>query len=263
MNQRPGWRLRRLSMRGAVLIAGVLAAGALAHTAQASSLGGTTFLTNPFPGDVVEVDCRPGSFTYHAEGLATFTHEGRFTEDGTVVFDPLTNTIISLDATFTVTSQIGGNVTGEKHYVGPGDGPETAGCDEETGEINTLSLCYRAEFADGSPPETGRSNLFLIGPFLTEQFVPDATVSCGGCPDEEDEDGDGLTDSKESRFLTLLGNDDSDFDGIADGNDDANGNGEDDEDEDDDEDDDCPDEDSDDDGEDDEDEDDDEDDDDD
>jgi hypothetical protein len=76
-----------------------------------------------------------------------------------------------------------------------------------------------------------------------------------GCPPNADEDNDGLTDHNEILFSTLLGNADSDFDGIADGNDDANGNGEDDEDEDDG--DECPDEDSDDDGVDDEDEDDD------
>jgi hypothetical protein len=78
------------------------------------------------------------------------------------------------------------------------------------------------------------------------------------CPPNNDDDGDGLTNNNESLFFTLLDSDDSDLDGVADGNDDANGNGEDDEDEDDDDgDDECPDEDSDDDGEDDEDEDDD------
>lgn len=75
------------------------------------------------------------------------------------------------------------------------------------------------------------------------------------CPPEEDEDGDGLTDENESLFLTLLGDSDSDDDGVADGNDDGDEDGEDDEDEDDD-DDECPDADEDGDGEDDEDEDD-------
>jgi hypothetical protein len=75
------------------------------------------------------------------------------------------------------------------------------------------------------------------------------------CPSNDDLDADGLIDARESLLGTLLGNRDSDLDGVADGNDDANGNGEDDEDEDDD--DDCPDRDSDGDGEDDEDEDDD------
>jgi hypothetical protein len=67
------------------------------------------------------------------------------------------------------------------------------------------------------------------------------------CPPNDDKDGDGLTDENESLFFTLLGNSDSDLDGIPDGNDDANGNGEDDEDEDDDDDEDdgCPDDDSD------------------
>jgi hypothetical protein len=77
----------------------------------------------------------------------------------------------------------------------------------------------------------------------------------GDCPSNDDVDADGLIDARESLLGTLLGNRDSDLDGIADGNDDANGNGEDDEDEDDE--DDCPDRDSDGDGEDDEDEDDD------
>jgi hypothetical protein len=53
------------------------------------------------------------------------------------------------------------------------------------------------------------------------------------CPPTNDEDNDGLTDHNENLLLTLLGNTDSDVDGINDGNDDANGNGEADEDEDD------------------------------
>jgi hypothetical protein len=77
----------------------------------------------------------------------------------------------------------------------------------------------------------------------------------GECPSNDDFDGDGLIDARETLLGTLVGVSDSDLDGIVDGNDDANGNGEDDEDEDDD--DDCPDRDSDGDGEDDEDEDDD------
>jgi hypothetical protein len=68
-------------------------------------------------------------------------------------------------------------------------------------------------------------------------------VCITGCPPNDDEDGDGLIDSRETALLTLLGNVDSDRDGIRDGNDDANGNGEDDEDEDDT--DECPDSDSD------------------
>ena len=64
-----------------------------------------------------------------------------------------------------------------------------------------------------------------------------------GCPAQNDEDGDGLIDSRELLLFTLLGVADSDFDGIKDGNDDANGNGRSDEDEDDD--DGCPDRDSD------------------
>jgi hypothetical protein len=95
---------------------------------------------------------------------------------------------------------------------------------------------------------------FNPGPQVTGDYV---ITPLGACPPNDDDDGDGLTNNNENLFSTLLGNSDSDDDGIRDGNDDANGNGDDDEDEDDD--DECPDEDSDDDGEDDEDEDDDED----
>jgi hypothetical protein len=267
MERSVGRRWRRLSIRAVVVLACAVTAGALAHTAQASTLQGVTFLGNPVPGDVITVVCGPTSFTYHVEGFATAPHQGRFTEDGIVVFDPLLSTIVSLDATFTVTSMLGGNVTGEKHWIGPGPLPQdTANCSEIGSTlaevISTQNMCYRAEFADGSPAETGRSGINLTGLgellFFTESFQSDPTItSCGAaCPDEEDEDNDGLTDSREGLFSTLLGNADSDLDGIADGNDDANGNGEDDEDEDDDEDDGCPDPDSDGDGEDDEDEDD-------
>jgi hypothetical protein len=64
-----------------------------------------------------------------------------------------------------------------------------------------------------------------------------------GCPPDDDDDDDGLSDLTEGLLGTILGNPDSDYDGIVDGNDDANGNGYDDEDEDDD--DDCPDDDDD------------------
>jgi hypothetical protein len=62
-------------------------------------------------------------------------------------------------------------------------------------------------------------------------------------PNDNDDDNDGLTNSRESLFRTLLNIRDSDGDGIVDGNDDANRNGVDDEDEDDN--DGCPDDDSD------------------
>jgi hypothetical protein len=54
-----------------------------------------------------------------------------------------------------------------------------------------------------------------------------------GCPSNDDEDADGLIDSRELLLFTLLGNPDSDLDGVKDGDDDANGNGQADEDEDD------------------------------
>jgi len=261
-------RIRRLAIRWAVLFVGVVAAGAFAQTARASTLAGETFGASTLTPGSVTLACGPTArspFTYHVEGRAFGPHMGSFVEDGTVVPDPATGSLVRLDATFTITSPFG-NVTGEKHLIGPGVGT----CDPSDpfffgDRVVAPQLCYRAQFADGSS-ETGRSALtldfrsFMGQPVFVfnESFVPDPTVSCG-CPDDSDEDNDGLTDHNENIFSTLLGNSDSDFDGIVDGNDDANGNGEDDEDEDDDEDDGCPDPDSDGDGEEDEDEDDDED----
>jgi hypothetical protein len=88
------------------------------------------------------------------------------------------------------------------------------------------------------------------------ESATDDSEANGGTPPQcgDDDDGDGLRDDAESLFGGLLGNPDSDADGVRDGNEDDDGDGEDDEDEDDDE---CEDDDEDGDGEDDEDEDDD------
>jgi hypothetical protein len=69
--------------------------------------------------------------------------------------------------------------------------------------------------------------------FVTKLELPGATGGGGGCPPQDDQDHDGLTDSNELAFLTLLSNPDTNFNGIVDGNDDANHNGIADEDEDD------------------------------
>jgi hypothetical protein len=89
----------------------------------------------------------------------------------------------------------------------------------------------------------GRSSIDIYKVTLPAPPRPFGQGPDEGCPAQNDEDGDGLIDSRELLLFTLLGVADSDFDGIKDGNDDANGNGRDDEDEDDD--DGCPDRDSD------------------
>jgi hypothetical protein len=53
------------------------------------------------------------------------------------------------------------------------------------------------------------------------------------CPGDEDVDGDGLDDSSEGFFHTVVGSPDSDLDGVADGNEDSDQDGDADEDEDD------------------------------
>jgi hypothetical protein len=118
-----------------------------------------------------------------------------------------------------------------------------------TGSCTTSGQTIVGLNSQDAPPGTS----FFVHTFF-ERFQT-GTPCLPVCPPGDDEDEDGLTNNSETLFSTVLGNADSDDDGIDDGNDDANGNGEDDEDEDDD--DECPDDDSDGDGEDDEDEDDD------
>lgn len=211
MKRLPGVRFSTRSVRCAVLLVSVVAAAALAQTARATTLSGETFsAVAPSPTDVLTATCGASlsdPITYHAEGTAGGPHQGRFVEDGTVVPDPDGTGIVSLDATFTITSPAS-NVTGEKHLVAPGTG--TAFCNRDFAGAVFADLCYRAEFADGSS-ETGRSALVLNLNFdrdlssLLEEFTPDTTVSCG-CPDDSDADSDGLTDNRESLFSTLLGN---------------------------------------------------------
>jgi hypothetical protein len=113
--------------------------------------------------------------------------------------------------------------------------------DDDSGEAPTCSLLVRTLSPGTYFISVEEFANFRVIPAYTLEidFTPDQVP----CPANDDEDGDGLIDSRERLLSTLLGNPDSDRDGIVDGNDDANGNGEDDEDEDDG--DDCPDEDSD------------------
>lgn len=148
-------------------------------------------------------------------------------------------------------AKIAGEVTGGTYYVEGFRGfIFTIYDNTPSGAIDRVS----AVSLGSSGPFTNCA--FPSPPVHTLRAGDFTVVPLGVCPPNGDDDGDGLTDDREGAFFTLLGNADSDLDGIPDGNDDANGNGEDDEDEDDDEDDGCPDEDSDGDGEDDEDEDD-------
>jgi hypothetical protein len=79
----------------------------------------------------------------------------------------------------------------------------------------------------------GRSAIDIYKVTLPAPPRPFGQDSDEECPPNNDEDADGLIDSRELLLFTLLGNPDSDLDGIKDGNDDANGNGQSDEDEDD------------------------------
>lgn len=155
-------------------------------------------------------------------------------------------------------ASIGGVITNSNDASVVGFGIAFTVVDNTPVAPDLVSLETLMEF---SPPAANTPNcgseLPPAFPVDTGDIVVQDNIAGGACPPGDDEDNDGLTDDRESIFSTLLGNPDSDLDGIRDGNDDANGNGEDDEDEDDDENDGCPDEDSDEDGVDDEDEDDD------
>ena len=94
--------------------------------------------------------------------------------------------------------------------------------------------CHDDSVGPNNPPALV-ANLWINNDGITENRPGLCQPREDECPDD-DEDNDGLTDDRELLLLTLLGNPDSDLDGIKDGNDDSNGNGEDDEDEDDDDD---------------------------
>jgi hypothetical protein len=116
--------------------------------------------------------------------------------------------------------------------------------DEEEPRRDRFEVHFRTTFwQPGNPFCTPSDRYPGLCKFGGRLFLGDVNVSCGddgdGCPDEVDTDFDGLNNANELRFGLPINIADSDFDGIADGNDDSNGNGEDDEDEDDG--DDCPD----------------------
>lgn len=69
--------------------------------------------------------------------------------------------------------------------------------------------------------------------FYGDAFVTKLDTGRGECPSQEDSDHDGLIDSREAAYFDIVGNPDSNLNGIKDGNDDSNGNGIADEDEDD------------------------------
>jgi hypothetical protein len=87
-------------------------------------------------------------------------------------------------------------------------------------------LLFR-ESGDAHPANLGKG--FLVDYVFLASFTRDQDEDCV----EQDGDHDGLSDNRESLFLTLLGVRDSNFNGVYDGNDDSNHNNVDDEDEDD------------------------------
>jgi len=267
------------------LLAIALAAAAQSATAQAPpvfTLEGESFLaTRAAEANIgtIKIEAYCGSLTatrstikYTTTGVADgpLLGIGTYWEQGTATIGSRGlngRPIVGFKARFTIDSWLG-RVTGTKQ-LGPnsdGFGECVNGLGVGHREFEVLAT-YTAELstAAGACTTDGETLVNLseneeldsarFNEFFTDGGMPSVCVA--ECPLSADDDGDGLIDSRENALLTLLGNADSDRDGIKDGNDDANGNGEDDEDEDDD--DGCPDKDSDGDGEDDEDEDDDED----
>jgi hypothetical protein len=200
-----------------------------------------------------------GTGTYAGSSTLTLAVAGTpQAATGTVTYADSTDTLvgtarcIAIDDTLTGRrASIAGEITGGTAFVVDG----YRGFELTVYDNTPSAQIDQVSFIDPFPlPRT--SCAFDKARDFTLRAGDFTVVPLAVCPPNDDEDNDGLTDHNENLFSTLLGNADSDFDGIADGNDDGNGNGEDDEDEDDDDDDGCPDADSDGDGEDDEDEDD-------
>jgi hypothetical protein len=259
---------------------GQVAAAPPLTTEDFRAFQGTRFPMQVGTLDIV-ADCQPASgqptIDYTASGPATGPYPGTYQETGRATIagsNPAARqAVVAFDAQFTIDSTVG-RVTGTKQLdtsqpaVPPANtgncfqivsnrdaffdvnATYTATITTATGTCTTqgsATVSLSEQVRPNQPQFDGRSFL----EFFTTGTPP---VCVTGCPPNDDEDGDGLIDSRELLLFTLLGVADSDFDGIKDGNDDANGNGRSDEDEDDD--DGCPDRDSDGDGTDDEDEDD-------
>jgi hypothetical protein len=247
IRRRPLWMSRRI-----VLLMFAVAALALALTPMASpqavDVGGSASGTGTW-GDFFPTSTLTLAVTgtpQAATGTVTLTQGGQFmTGDARC---------IAIDETPTgFRARIAGEITAEVGFGMAGDGFRLAVYDNTpSGQMDQFG---GLTVVSSGQPETTCD--FVSAPRATLTAGDFIVTPVGVCPDNDDEDKDGLTNSRENLFSTLLRNSDSDRDGIPDGNDDSNRNGEDDEDEDDDDNgNQCPDEDSDDDGEDDEDEDD-------
>lgn len=211
--------MKRLSMLTAVsaILAGIVTASALAAASptltgerltNATAADPTSTCSEDFFGNTATID-------YAVSGNAFGPYPGTFTEFGRARISTFTSpgVLLSLTATFTITSSIG-TVTGQKTFV-PGTSSGNGECFEffSNSIIRANGLLYTAELPDGTTDQ-GMSDLSffdtsVIGSF-DETFVSTRPVVI-------DADGDGVPDTEDNcPAVANPGQEDADGDGIGD-----------------------------------------------
>jgi hypothetical protein len=210
-------------------------------------LNGDSTMPGPFSSAITCQSPTTGTLQFTISGAALGPYPGTFTESGTV---EITNGVATaFSASFTI---ISGNVTIQGTKSGPIVFHGSAQCDAPSPDFGTGTNFFHAGPFDatyqmaitgplGTNPYSGAvgndfnfaSGIVAFGGMQEEFLSADQPPPPPVCATNADQDNDGLIDSREPLFSTLVGVSDSDHDGVKDGNDDANQNGVDDEDEDD------------------------------
>jgi hypothetical protein len=210
-------------------------------------LNGDNTTPGPFSSAITCQSPTTGTLHFTISGAALGPYPGTFTESGTI---EITNGVVTaFSASFNI---ISGNVTIQGTKSGPIVFRGSAECAAPSPDFGPGTNFFHAG------PFDATYQLTITGPLGTNSYsgtvgndfnFTSGAFASGGmqqgflsaeqppptpvCATSADQDNDGLIDSREPLFLTLLGVSDSDHDGVKDGNDDANHNGVDDEDEDD------------------------------
>jgi hypothetical protein len=212
------------------------------------TLNGDNTGPGPFSSAITCQSLTAGTLTFTISGLALGPYPGTFTESGTVTISG--GVVTSFSASFTITS---GSTTLTGTKTGPVSSPGSGQCVENPPEFPLGTNFFEAVGFDATYQVTitgpAGTNTFT-GPVANSFNFTSGVFPSGGsqevmgtaaevpptpvCQTDDDDDQDGLIDSRESLYSALAGDPDTDHDGIRDGNDDANHNQVADEDEDDD-----------------------------
>jgi hypothetical protein len=166
-------RRRIRSRLGIVILPALLTVVAFTGVAVAQSptLTGELFETEDPSFD--DLQCDPaGTIEFDLGGVATGPYEGRFSEQGSLRFNPATGEVTSFQSTFSIetTNDFDPEVTGEKSFLASTT-EGTVDCEEgSTGSVQDLG--YTAVLPDGSSDE-GLSTVNWTWTTTFRQFTED------------------------------------------------------------------------------------------